>query len=101
MSETPIVFPRTVGSTTVLKLDAANSLQLFLVDADVPLYNVSIGKLRFFANADQVRQQVSAYLDAGTGSMPTPEWKWTFETGFEHSVDGHSNKGWRLTPSPT
>jgi len=100
MPETSIVFPRSVGSTTALKLDDANTLQLFLVDADVPLYNVSVGKVRFFANADQVREQVAAYHEVGNGSMPAPEWKWTFETGFEHSVDGHNNKGWRLTSLP-
>lgn len=71
-------------------------MHIFLVDDAVPLFNVTFGQLRFFANADQVRQQIDEYRKAGNGVMPAPTWKWRFESGFEKSIDGKANKGWRL-----
>ncbi|MCY0386566.1 hypothetical protein OVY01_04800 [Robbsia sp. Bb-Pol-6] len=95
MQET-IALPRTIGSTTLVKLDAGKDLHIFLIDADLPLFNVRFGQLKFFANADQLRQQVTAYREAGTGEMPVPTWKWQFDSGFEKSIDGKADKGWRL-----
>ncbi len=96
MQETSIAFPRSVGATTVVTLDGDKTMQIFLVDDAVPLFNVTFGQLRFFANADQVRQQIDEYRKAGNGEMPAPTWKWRFESGFEKSIDGKANKGWRL-----
>lgn len=97
MQESSIVFPRTVGATTSFKLDEERVLQIFLVDATLPLFNVRFGQLKFFANTDQLQQQVAAYRTAGNGEFPPPTWKWEFDSGLEKSIDGKANAGWRLS----
>lgn len=96
MQEPSIVFPRSVGAATVFKLDEKKDLHIFLVDPTLPLFNVRCGDLKFFANGEQIRRQVSAYQEAGTGVMPAPTWKWQFDSGLEKSIDGKADSGWRL-----
>ncbi|MGI4860141.1 MAG: hypothetical protein ACRYHA_25085 [Janthinobacterium lividum] len=96
MQESSIVFPRTIGSTTSFKLDEERVLHIFLVDANLPLFNVRLGQQKFFANADQLQQQVAAYRTAGNGEFPAPNWKWEFDSGLEKSIDGKADAGWRL-----
>ncbi|MGI4857089.1 MAG: hypothetical protein ACRYHA_09300 [Janthinobacterium lividum] len=95
MQET-IAFPRSIGSSTLVRLDEGKDLHIFLIDTDVPLFNVKFGQLKFFANTDQLHQQIAAYRAAGTGEMPAPTWKWQFDSGFEKSIDGKADSGWRL-----
>ena len=94
--ETSIIFPRSIGSTSVVKLDEKKTMKLFLVDEALPLFNVTFEQLRFFANADQVRLQMKRYSEAGNGKMPEPTWKWQFDSGLELSIDGKADAAWRL-----
>ncbi|VXB12133.1 conserved hypothetical protein [Burkholderia sp. 8Y] len=89
-------FPYGIGSSAVWQLDAARKLTLFVVDASMPLYNVVIGELRFFATTDQVMAYVERLEAAPDEPARRPTWTWVFETGFEKSVDGSPNKRWRL-----
>jgi hypothetical protein len=90
-------FPSGLGATAAWRLSDGRKLTLFVVDQSIPLYNVVIGKLRFFADSGQVSAYV-AHLDATPAEDPTmPQWKWVFESGFDQSVDGSRNKRWCLT----
>ncbi|EKS72651.1 hypothetical protein BURK_004342 [Burkholderia sp. SJ98] len=94
--ELPRRLPYGVGRSAVWQLNGGRKLTLFVVDASMPLYNVVIGDLRFFANVEQVMDFVER-LEAAPAEHPCPPaWKWVLETGFEKSVDGSPNKGWRL-----
>ncbi|SAK96563.1 hypothetical protein AWB76_07317 [Caballeronia temeraria] len=94
--EAPRRFPYGGGSSAVWQLNAGRKLTLFVVDASMPLYNLVIGDIRFFANAEQVMAFVER-LEAAPDERPSrPKWIWVLETGFDKSVDGSPNKGWRL-----
>ncbi|WP_250470214.1 MULTISPECIES: hypothetical protein [unclassified Caballeronia] len=89
-------FPTGLGASAVWQVGDARKLTLFVVDQSIPLYNVVIGSLRFFANADQIIEFVD-WLDAAPQEPPShPTWKWVFESGFDQSIDGSRSKGWRL-----
>ncbi|SAK88914.1 hypothetical protein AWB80_06207 [Caballeronia pedi] len=96
VSSMPRRFPSGLGATTAWQLNCGRKLTLFVVDQSVPLYNVILGNLRFFANADQVTAFVQR-LEAVPEETPAqPTWQWIFESGFEQSVDGARNKRWCL-----
>ncbi|WP_244851638.1 hypothetical protein [Caballeronia sp. SL2Y3] len=89
-------FPYSIGTSAVWRIDATRKLTLFLVDASMPLYNVVIGDVRFFANAEQALA-FAEQLEAAPDERPSrPAWTWVFESGFEKSIDGSPNKKWRL-----
>jgi hypothetical protein len=95
-SSTSLHWPVGLGASSVWRLSDGRQLTLFVVDQTLPLYNVIIGSLRFFANAEQVTTFVEQ-LSVAPGDHPRqPSWKWVFESGFEQSVDGSRNKRWCL-----
>jgi len=95
-TEAPRRLPYGIGSSAVWQLNAGRKLTLFVADPSMPLYNLVIGDIRFFANAEQVMAFVER-LEAAPDERPSrPTWTWVFESGFEKSVDGSPNKGWRL-----
>jgi hypothetical protein len=88
--------PVGMGASAVWQLSGARKLTLFVVDPAVPLYNVVIGSLRFFANTNQLMAFVEQ-LEAAPDERPVqPSWQWVFESGFEQSVDGARHKRWCL-----
>jgi hypothetical protein len=88
--------PVGLGASAVWQLSDARKLTLFVIDPAVPLYNVVIVSLRFFADANQLAAFVER-LDAAPAERPLPPtWQWIFESGFEQSLDGARNKRWCL-----
>jgi hypothetical protein len=95
MQTEPLRFPMSLGSSTVYTVAPSVSVRIFLVDEAVPLYNVVFKTLKFFANRQQVQQQLEALSRHGA-DMPAPNWTWKLNTGFEKSVDGNASKGWTV-----
>lgn len=94
---TPAVsFPRSVGASTRIACADGLVAHVFMVDATVPLFNVVAGGLKFLANREQVESQVASVTG---GQMPTPDWEWVLDTGFDSSVDGATSKQWKMRPA--
>ncbi|WP_250511594.1 hypothetical protein, partial [Caballeronia sp. GACF4] len=67
-----------------------------VVDQAVPLYNVVVNELRFFATTEQITEFVAQFELSPEALLMQPSWKWVFDSGFEHSLDGALEKRWRL-----
>ena len=91
----PIRFPGSLGSSTIYTVAPGVAVRIFMVDPSLPLYNVVYGSLKFFADRDQAQQQIEALVRDGA-QMPTPNWTWKLDDGFDKSVDGHAKKGWTV-----
>jgi hypothetical protein len=97
MKVAEVTFPTSVGGSTAHEVAKGRVVKIFMLDSAVPLFNVVLGGMRFLADKEQTLKQIEACRASGGEQMPSPAWEWKFDSGFEHSVDGHRNKGWVLT----
>jgi hypothetical protein len=94
MVTSAVSFPRSIGASTRIACADGLVAHVFMVDSQVPLFNVVCGPLKFLANREQVESQVARVT---AGRMPVPDWEWVLDTGFDSSVDGASSKQWKMT----
>lgn len=94
MPSNNLIFPQFAGATTFYELSPGRVVRIFLVDAATPLFNVILDGAKFFANREQVIEQIEACERSGGHTLFAPSGQWIFDSGFEHSIDGHGRKGW-------
>jgi len=98
MPKSKVSFPTSVVATTVYEIATGRQVKIFMLDASVPLFNILFGNIKFLATKEQTLQQIEACKQSEALEMPAPAWEWKLDAGFEKSVDGHSKKGWVMTP---
>lgn len=96
MPKAPIKFPNSVGATSLYQLENGQTIKLYMIDAKVPLYNMFVGKVAFFASAEQVAKVIDRLEANPKTPFEKPSWKWLFDGGFDKSMDGRGAKGWVL-----